>query len=60
MSEPVTVYEDPIQFNVKHPLKHEWTLWFDAPNRKASSKDWTDNLKKIITIDTVEDLWGFD
>lgn len=29
--EPVTVFHDPENFNVKHPLIHEWTLWFTKP-----------------------------
>ena len=27
----VTVFHDPDNFNVKHPLMHEWTLWFTKP-----------------------------
>lgn len=29
--EPITVFHDPENFNVKHPLMHEWTLWFTKP-----------------------------
>lgn len=29
--EIVTVFHDPENFNVKHPLMHEWTLWFTKP-----------------------------
>ena len=29
--EQVTVFHDPENFNVKHPLMHEWTLWFTKP-----------------------------
>lgn len=29
--EDVTVFHDPNNFNVKHPLTHEWTLWFTKP-----------------------------
>src|SRR5437763_12774021 len=32
-----TVFSDPLNFNVKHPLYHEWTLWFDNPGKKAST-----------------------
>lgn len=28
---PVTIFHDPENFNVKHPLMHEWTLWFTKP-----------------------------
>jgi translation initiation factor 4E len=27
----VTVFHDPENFNVKHPLMNEWTLWFTKP-----------------------------
>ena len=30
-SEEITVFHDPENFNVKHPLMHEWTLWFTKP-----------------------------
>ena len=29
--ETVTVFHDSENFNVKHPLMHEWTLWFTKP-----------------------------
>lgn len=29
--EAITVFHDPENFNVKHPLMHEWTLWFTKP-----------------------------
>lgn len=29
--ESITVFHDPENFNVKHPLMHEWTLWFTKP-----------------------------
>lgn len=29
--DPVTVFHDKDNFNVKHPLMHEWTLWFTKP-----------------------------
>lgn len=30
-SDPVTVFHDPNNFNVKHPLMNAWTLWFTKP-----------------------------
>ena len=27
----VTVFHDPNNFNVKHPLMNQWTLWFTKP-----------------------------
>jgi translation initiation factor 4E len=29
--EQITVFHDPENFNVKHPLMHKWTLWFTKP-----------------------------
>jgi translation initiation factor 4E len=30
-----TVFSDPSNFNVKHPLYSPWTLWFDSPSTKG-------------------------
>jgi len=30
-----TVFNDPLAFNVKHPLYSTWTLWFDSPTAKG-------------------------
>lgn len=59
-----TVFQDPENFNVKHPLFHEWTLWFDNPSQKGmanarGSKDsWGEDLNKVVTFDSVEEFWG--
>lgn len=29
--EEITVFHDPDNFNVKHPLMNTWTLWFTKP-----------------------------
>ena len=29
--EEITVFHDPENFNVKHPLMNTWTLWFTKP-----------------------------
>jgi len=29
--ENITVFHDPENFNVKHPLMNKWTLWFTKP-----------------------------
>lgn len=34
---PVTVFHDKDNFNVKHPLQNQWTLWFTKP---PSGKVW--------------------
>lgn len=31
-SAPVTVFDDKDNFNVKHPLANNWTLWFTKPS----------------------------
>lgn len=53
----VTVFHDPNNFNVKHPLQNMWTLWFTKP---SSSKDnnWNELLKEVVTFDSVEEFWG--
>ncbi|RHZ79801.1 hypothetical protein Glove_140g224 [Diversispora epigaea] len=53
-----TVFSDPVNFNVKHPLFNSWTLWFDNPGKKASTASWSQNLKELITFDSVEEFWG--
>lgn len=36
--EQITVFHDPENFNVKHPLMNKWTLWFTKPpSGKAST-----------------------
>jgi translation initiation factor 4E len=53
----ITVFHDPNNFNVKHPLQNMWTLWFTKP---ASGRDinWNDLLKEVVTFDSVEEFWG--
>lgn len=40
---------------VKHPLQHQWTLWYYEPDR---NKSWEDNQNKVSTFNTVEDFWS--
>ncbi|KAJ3154963.1 hypothetical protein HDU86_004482 [Geranomyces michiganensis] len=35
--EITTVFQDPSNYNAKHPLQHRWTLWADAPPTSSSS-----------------------
>ncbi|KAI8379154.1 translation initiation factor eIF 4e-like domain-containing protein [Radiomyces spectabilis] len=57
--EPITtVFHDRLNYNVKHPLHNTWTLWFDNPGKKANAQSWSQNLKEIVSVDTVEDFWG--
>lgn len=59
-----TVFTDPENFNVKHPLYHNWTLWFDNPSAKGLSKgpggkdSWGEDLNKVVDFDSVEEFWG--
>ncbi|XP_064389693.1 eukaryotic translation initiation factor 4E-like [Halichondria panicea] len=39
----------------KHPLQNKWSLWY---LKQDKSKDWKDNLKNVISFDTVEDFWS--
>lgn len=52
-----TVFVAPNNFTIKHPLANNWTLWYDSPGKKSSTKSWHDSLKNIITVTTVEDFW---
>ncbi|KAI9288877.1 translation initiation factor eIF 4e-like domain-containing protein [Umbelopsis sp. AD052] len=47
-----------MNYNVKHPLHNEWTLWFDNPGKKANVQSWSQNLKEIVTFKTIEDFWA--
>ncbi|PVU97908.1 hypothetical protein BB559_001860 [Furculomyces boomerangus] len=53
-----TVFTEPVNYNVVHPLQNEWTLWYDNPNKKTSQQNWTQNLKELVTVRTVEDFWS--
>jgi translation initiation factor 4E len=55
----VTVFDDPKNFNVKHPLNTEWSLWTSVKtdtNKKV--ENWMDTVKNIITVNSIEDFWG--
>ncbi|TPX34227.1 hypothetical protein SmJEL517_g03144 [Synchytrium microbalum] len=54
----ITVFDDPINFTHKHPLQHKWCVWFDSAQGKQNQKNWMDNLKNLVTFDSVEDFWG--
>lgn len=47
-----------VDYSVKHLLKNTWTLWFDNPGKKTNAQSWSDNLKQVISFDTVEDFWS--
>eukprot|EP00158_Paraphelidium_tribonemae_P009875 Partr_v1_DN28988_c0_g1_i6_m24856 putative eukaryotic translation initiation factor len=47
-----------VSLSAPHPLNSKWTLWFDNPRRKTNDDNWSANLQKIITVDSIEDFWG--
>lgn len=53
----ITVFHDPDNFNVKHPLQNKWTLWFTKPPT-GRDNNWNDLLKEVVTFDSVEEFWG--
>lgn len=52
----ITVFDDPSNFNVKHQLQNEWTLWFTKP--PSGKQDWNELLKEVISFNSVEEFWG--
>ncbi len=44
-------------FSKKHPLEHEWTLWFDNPTGKQSINKFGQGLRQVYSFNTVEDFW---
>lgn len=47
-----------IDLEVKHPLQHTWTLWYDNPSKKTTAHTYETFLKKVYTFDTVEGFWS--
>lgn len=45
--EPVTVFHDKDNFNVKHPLQNKWTLWFTKP---PSGKVWMTSRENWLVL----------
>jgi translation initiation factor 4E len=51
-TEEITVFHDPENFTVKHPLMNKWTLWFTKPAStkvSAVSLRWTSELTLLKT-----------
>lgn len=40
---------------IKHPLEHNWTLWFFKNDK---TKSWEEMQQPITTVGTVEDFWA--
>jgi len=44
---------------IKHPLQHEWVLWYDnLDTMKKMNLTWDQNLKMVYKFSTVEDFWS--
>ena len=43
----------------KHPLEHNWTLWFDNPSGRQRQTTWGQTLRQVYTFGTVEDFWWY-
>lgn len=54
----ITVFDDPQNFNVKHPLNTEWSLWTSVKTDNKKVVNWMDTVKNIITVDSIEDFWA--
>ncbi|SCV70398.1 BQ2448_1792 [Microbotryum intermedium] len=54
----ITVFDDRVNFNVKHPLCSPWTLWFDSASKQDKAKSWDEALVKVIGFESVEEFWG--
>ncbi|XP_071744766.1 eukaryotic translation initiation factor 4E isoform X2 [Lepeophtheirus salmonis] len=54
-SASVSPADSPTDFEIKHPLEHEWTLWYYNHDPQNA---WEDNLKEVISFNTVEDFWA--
>eukprot|EP00736_Rhodelphis_marinus_P003099 Rmarinus@m.16315 len=52
-----TNQSDNPEFEKKHPLHTNWSLWFDRADKKVNANQWRDCIKKVKTVDTVEDFW---
>lgn len=55
----ITVFDDPQNFNVKHPLNSEWSLWTSVKTDNNNKVvNWMETVKNIITVGSIEDFWG--
>ena len=48
-----------VDFSKRHPLEHNWTLWYRAGSDGGSKrqKDYEDSIREVFTFGTVEDFW---
>lgn len=50
--------DDEGELTKPHPLQFAWCMWYNPPVKKAASGNWTNNVKAIMTFQTVEEFWG--
>lgn len=55
-----SLLNESMAMDLTHPLQNEWTLWYDVAAKRNTGASWSDNLKEIITISTVEEFWGYE
>jgi translation initiation factor 4E len=49
--EQITVFHDPDNFNVKHPLMHKWTLWFTKPpTGKVDTSEYNPTNERMLNL----------
>lgn len=53
-----TIFHNPDNFSIKHPLESTWVLWYDKPSKKTPQVAWNEQLKKVSTLQFVEDFWS--
>lgn len=53
-----TVFSDPANFNVVHPLYSKWILWFDNASKQNKARDWNEQLQQVMSFESVEEFWG--
>lgn len=55
--EQITIFHDKDNFNVKHPLIHEWTLWFTKPPSGKVRQHHANKLSKKRKEIKMETQW---
>lgn len=54
----ITVFSSQTDFNVKHPLYSNWTLWFDNASKNDKAQNWEELIQRVMEIESVEEFWG--
>lgn len=40
-----------------HPLQHQWTFFYNPPQKPAANGEWSSNVKPVTDFSSVEDFW---